>query len=438
MSLSSVTPTDRNLQLLFLRQKGQRFLADREGKLRLITSFWDKVRYFFNRFDEQKKVSLAITRTLRSLKPQESDRKVVERLFYERLKNLSTNVFDRGAGVSDEMEAFLAPELSRRKQEYSENKDDLAEYAWKVERVRFALKLGVKFKPISQGTNGSYFGLDRYRKKMVVFKPANEQGVSRKNPKLISRIKRKVCHTFPVFKTHGNIDRKNVCWFEIGASIVDRFLDLKIVPITRSETFTSDAYSEGCREKKGSCQLFVHGTTDAASAYGIPYWLPHALQTVLLNLFYCFIPHSLKREQFEMLAIFDFLTGNQDRHFDNFLVKEGNVVAIDNSISFPFEKPSGYFSKRFMYYWGHLPQSRTPFSKAAQSIVEKLADRTEREKLYRLLEVHLSSAFRDAQKNEMEEKINILIAAVKSKSPYYLSKIKTANDYVRARQELGL
>jgi len=357
-------------------------------------------------------------------------------LFFETLKPLSRNIYSRGECISNEIEEVLAPELQT-------NQTSLPEYAIKVEKVRLAVKLGVEFESIAEGHNGSYFGLDRFGKKMVVFKPFDEEGASENSPKTISKIERILKRIFPKVSPNGNINRDQCYLNEVGASAVDAFISLNVVPITKLETFTSNAFSGDTKEKLGSCQLFVEGTKSGERAFRIPSYLSHFLKKVYLRVFEGKLSNVLDQDRFEKMVILDFLIGNQDRHLKNLLVEGKSAVAIDNGLSFPNKKPDNIFSLRHQYYWRHLPQAKKTFSEDSKGRLDKIKTQDERQKLFQLLQDTMKDGetcgFNEEQKREMVERMEMLEAVIEQGKPIsYLGEIRTQEDFDRVRKELNL
>lgn len=90
---------------------------------------------------------------------------------------------------------------------------------------------------------------------------------------------------------------------ERAAYIVDRFLGFNLVPTTIIRTI---------KGKTGSFQQFI---ADASAGWEIDFT-------------------EIPAEELKKLEIFDFLIGNKDRAFSNFLVKGDKVFAIDHHLAF--------------------------------------------------------------------------------------------------------
>lgn len=428
--------------MLTSRERGQRFRVNKEGELVKLSGFWNKFDYFFNRSKIQSAVKDAITNTVSQINNFEDQKEAIETLFFKTLTPLSSRVYDRGA-LTQQMAYYLSPELQKTKENYTTNQTSAKELALKVEKVRLAVNLGTDFKPCDEGHNGTYFGRDRLGTKMVVFKPSDEESLSANSPKLIAKIKQLFFKVFPCLKLHNNIKREYAYLNEVGAGKVDQILGFGLVPMTKLETFESEQFS-GETEKKGSCQLFVNNATMAQVDLELPsfdfflFW-KRFVQKLWLKWFGDKMPTIMDQDQLEKLAIFDFITGNQDRHLNNLLVKEKKAVAIDNGIAFPY-KATTLVSTGTQYFWKHLPEAKKPFSEESNKWIKKLEDQEAFfDQLKNVMQDEEINGFDDEQQKQMEKRILILQAVLtQKKSIKYLGSIKTKEDFKRAYKELKL
>lgn len=75
-------------------------------------------------------------------------------------------------------------------------------------------------------------------------------------------------------------------------------------------------------------------------------------------------PNKKELYNFQMLAIYDFLIGNLDRHKDNIFIKENfeDFRCIDQGNSFPYTNPKpGSISGRNMYLWTKFEVAKEAF-----------------------------------------------------------------------------
>ncbi|XP_054745692.1 phosphatidylinositol 4-kinase type 2-alpha isoform X4 [Anastrepha obliqua] len=202
-----------------------------------------------------------------------------------------------------------------------------------VIQVEAAIAAGVMPERIYQGSSGSYFVKNAAGKILGVFKPKDEEPYGRLNPKWTKWMHKLCC---PCCFGRACLIPNQGYLSEAGASLVDRKLNLNIVPKTRvvrlvAETFN---YARIDRQKAklkrrikehypsahfnrmslplktGSFQLFVEGYKDA------DYWLRRFEQE----------PLSVKlgesfQLQFERLVVLDYIIRNTDRGNDNWLIR---------------------------------------------------------------------------------------------------------------------
>ncbi|XP_067615236.1 phosphatidylinositol 4-kinase type 2-beta [Eurosta solidaginis] len=202
-----------------------------------------------------------------------------------------------------------------------------------VIQVENAITAGVMPERIYQGSSGSYFVKNAEGKILGVFKPKDEEPYGRLNPKWTKWMHKLCC---PCCFGRACLIPNQGYLSEAGASLVDRKLNLNIVPKTRvvrlvAETFN---YARIDRQKAklkrrikehypsahfnrmslplktGSFQLFVEGYKDA------DYWLRRFEHDPLSpNLSDTF------QLQFERLVVLDYIIRNTDRGNDNWLIR---------------------------------------------------------------------------------------------------------------------
>ncbi|XP_065363078.1 phosphatidylinositol 4-kinase type 2-alpha isoform X2 [Calliphora vicina] len=202
-----------------------------------------------------------------------------------------------------------------------------------VAQVESAIEHGVMPERIYQGSSGSYFVKNSAGKVLAVFKPKDEEPYGRLNPKWTKWMHKLCC---PCCFGRACLIPNQGYLSEAGASLVDRKLNLNVVPKTRvvrlvAETFN---YARIDRQKAklkrrikehypsarfnrmslplktGSFQLFVEGYKDA------DFWLRRFEQEPLTT--------GLNKSfqlQFERLVVLDYIIRNTDRGNDNWLIK---------------------------------------------------------------------------------------------------------------------
>ena len=224
---------------------------------------------------------------------------------------------------------------------------------------------------IAEGSSGSYFIPTADGKGTVaVFKPRCEEPYGPANPKWGKWFQRIVC---PSCCFGRSCLVPNTGYLsEVGASIVDSFLGLNIVPITTMTSVSSRslcykswerAFAASKRQplpsKVGSLQQFKNGYEPATTGVSKISSLSVELQKDF-------------QFEFEKLTILDYITRNTDRGMGNWLIKineatepirKGSIkiAAIDNGLSFPFKHPDEVRS--YPFGWASLKYAHEKYSK---------------------------------------------------------------------------
>ncbi|KAH8306272.1 hypothetical protein KR018_005860 [Drosophila ironensis] len=202
-----------------------------------------------------------------------------------------------------------------------------------VAKAEGAIDQGVLPERIYQGSSGSYFVKDTSNHCLAVFKPKDEEPYGRLNPKWTKWMHKLCC---PCCFGRACLIPNQGYLSEAGASLVDRKLNLDVVPKTRVVRLVAESFNyaridrQKAKLKKrikehypsahfnrmslplktGSFQTFVEGYKDA------DYWLRRFESDPL--------PESIAKAfqmQFERLVVLDYIIRNTDRGNDNWLIK---------------------------------------------------------------------------------------------------------------------
>ncbi|XP_068153898.1 phosphatidylinositol 4-kinase type 2-alpha isoform X1 [Drosophila tropicalis] len=202
-----------------------------------------------------------------------------------------------------------------------------------VAQSELAIEQGVLPERIYQGSSGSYFVKDPSNRCVAVFKPKDEEPYGRLNPKWTKWMHKLCC---PCCFGRACLIPNQGYLSEAGASLVDRKLNLDVVPKTRVVRLVAESFNyaridrQKAKLKKrikehypsahfnrmslplktGSFQMFVEGYKDA------DYWL-RRFESEQLS------PAVAKsfQLQFERLVVLDYIIRNTDRGNDNWLIK---------------------------------------------------------------------------------------------------------------------
>ncbi|KAI0081899.1 hypothetical protein K474DRAFT_1748215 [Panus rudis PR-1116 ss-1] len=146
-----------------------------------------------------------------------------------------------------------------------------------VQAVKEAISEGIHPKMISKGSSGSYFArakIDGRVQTVAVFKPKDEEPYGNLNPKTTKWLHRQFRWIIPFGRACLIPNLSYIS--EAAASLLDRRLELHIVPRTELVSLSSPAFyydwldrnaakkGKPLPDKIGSMQYFLHGYTDAS------------------------------------------------------------------------------------------------------------------------------------------------------------------------------
>ena len=151
---------------------------------------------------------------------------------------------------------------------------------------------------------------------LAVFKPKDEEPFAALNPKWPKFFQRVLC--FCCFGRACLIPNSGYL-SETGASIVDAWMQLGVVPKTRVVKLASPSffYTRCCgrvevKPKEGSFQLFVHGFESAHSVFARWEYDKNLLSEEEDKKF---------TTAFQKMCVLDYVIRNTDRHLDNLLIR---------------------------------------------------------------------------------------------------------------------
>lgn len=383
---------------------GQHFIV-KEGRLytKEHKKFCDKIKYFFQKKQNEKNVKQTITKTVTLISTpmtlrtgekvnlSETAQDQARKLFFEKMSTLSTRIFDRKA-INKEFLEVLEPKLVNTKRTKEEKKAEKEKKVpqeevnqrkldRRIEKVRLANRLGIQLRAISQGTSGSYFGVDHKGKILGVYKPGTEESLGSTSPKLKARI------TYLFMKHVLKIDTAAPFWAnegyiaEVMTTKLAEHLKIGVVPASKATTLRDKSAKNAKGEERGSFQIFAKKTKSADEVLKL-----HS-QGIFGNLILKLrtwstqgkseISAAISQKQFEELAVIDYAICNRDRHFENILMREKNgdeatssgkathdIFAIDQQLAMPKSNPpkSDKLYRRNQYKWEVFPQANKLFS----------------------------------------------------------------------------
>lgn len=234
----------------------------------------------------------------------------------------------------------------------------------------------------TEGVNGTYFLRDKNGKKIAVFKPQDEEGVSENNPKRKLNDKNKGNATTATASsskststsTATNLPNKGILPGEAALREVAAYLldseHIYGVPKTQIVKITHNFNHENNQEESNS-NSNVNGNQSFTTKIG-------SLQEFIDNDgcsedFGC---KSFPIKEVHKIGILDLQILNVDRHAGNILIKKSRnansntstftLVPIDQGFSLPDTLECAWFE------WMNWPQSKIPFDDSMKSYISRL------------------------------------------------------------------
>lgn len=373
------------------------------GTLKKVTGIWDSLRYSFNRTSHQGEVREHLNSVVKKILKMDEislrrEDAALKRLFFSTLTGAD---YDRSLIQRwSILERILAPEFIHAR--FAGSTDAVTKRGIEESRLeaQFTLRLGLQPILVQGGASGTYLMRGRDGNPLGVFKPNDETPDGQNCPKFVGKCKsfgskilsRCLPHDFiKIFLRRSGVVMDHAHLSETASSALDKILGLHVVPHTEVATFESPIFYGANKQKKGSFQLFGSGK-EACDALNIQ----HVKKATRPKLYQEFAKPEHSRHKFrnfEEFALFDMLTGNIDRHFENWLLhkeKDGkfSIIAIDHGAAFPTKHPhrgerrrpgqgrfgwlNEYLSVKYMYLWETMPQANRPFSETMKQQILKI------------------------------------------------------------------
>lgn len=380
----------KNVSTLFLRMKGQHFIVKGEGEnaeLHQIRGLSDRIKYFFNKSVEQKKVQYLISKTIRKLNTQividEGLKGIyqvaLQKIFFGDMARMSHAVYDRSCieystTSGNTLISLLSPEFIEAEDKLQASMNVAAQVANKQELItaenqviddllnvyriaqRFSFNIGKDLKKLNGGSGSAYISAHHFDGKkipspenadkqidgeMLVVKPFDEGPYGKNNPNPIST---PIKQMFSMKKClMGNMEYTA----EHDCSILDRLFDIRVVPPTIISRNVNSKFFINASVKECSLQTFVKDSKPLGEYIGLPEWM-HALPNRFIEWYLrTVLKPQLPTEELQFVAALIGLTEDTDSHFRNVLIKHkdttdpNNVAArIFNEARFTDENPA--------------------------------------------------------------------------------------------------
>ncbi len=396
-----------NLNKIFTRKNGCLFYVE-NNKLRRMSLF-QKIFYLIGRIflrpiflKEQLKVKNIITDLTNRI--ESKDKEFLTKLFFKKLSRLSEKVFDRSeinssavgvlrGDIENSYDVLKIKEKvdnhskglwyyfsSKVRKDYNYKDNNLKRFQDILIKTRLSLALGVR--PVKPpGYSKTYLIKDFKDKRYIsIFKPAVGDSLSIQAPFFLTRWQNRLFHKMGF----GGSIYKHVagkCYIAEKASfVVDEVLQTGCIPPTDIVSLDQRVYRRHKpKYRKGSLQLFARNAIEAKEFFK-------------MNKRYQRVPLRAKRrisqqerellcQLFDKLAGIDVITGNLDRHAENWLLKFDekdrniikDIVLIDGGMAFSPSHGNSSWERAKQYFWAkqNFFLANRRFSKQGKEIIKK-------------------------------------------------------------------
>lgn len=431
----------------------------KEHKLQSL--LWDDDKKIFHVIKHQNRESQieGFNQFIKSISVNENDNnnQLIAELFFEILpKKDKKHTFFKRDHIPKEIIEMLADYLEKN---LNPPKKRMVQTSLKIARV------WAKMGNVIQSTSGSsisyqiYAGDDPKRNKLGIFKPARMEPLAKDNKKLSQRVKKLAVAVMPQ-KMVGSLWETTAGQGFVGEKVasvisdqiigfVSDYLDvikntdpdlaqkltwqLETGLVPKTDIGTIDI--EGQEEHGSFQEWFQHQHQEAYEFLGFKNKNFTGLASQKSKI-------EIPDELFELLVILDYLTGNSDRHGENWFVAERQggdaaaVIPIDGGWSMAPEAPlQGAIELGNQYKWGKLKLADKQFSDFGKKIIKDLIDSQDKlkEKILDLYNENLTDP-KNQLLNErriaaMSDRIAVLKTFAESdKTKKELSQIRTQEE----------
>jgi hypothetical protein len=425
-----------NLLKLYQRKRGEKLIVNGNEIKTMHTG--QRVLYALVPWYRRKQMKLleqsinGITSQIRLAdQSTEIEKCFVKKLFFESLPSLSRKIYKRN--VDSSVLDYLGDQI--------EDEDSLAPDATEkfVETFKSATiwaRLG-NFKRPKGGVGGSYAIIDGTSQQALgIYKPSDEDTLEKNNPYLCQKIKYFLYKTIlrPItgiaFQTVGG----QGYFAETVAKRVERCVVESCLAYEKKESFMTEEFElipetqivtlELAQKAKriGSFQLWVDDPHQTASQF---FQTSRNYRGVTKEN----MENQLSSELFDLMVIIDYITGNFDRHGDNwFIMDEGNDIRlIDGGWAMAPRHPKGWnvLELRNHYLWKKLPMAESGFTELGRFVIKRIAENTD--SLMANVKSVYGEQLSDAQNriNTMKERIQVLQKVDSTITKKELANIRT-------------
>jgi len=389
-----------NIKVLKTRQKGDLYYCDNSGFLKKM-SLYQKIFYVLSKIfstayykDIQFQLNILISDLISRI--DSDDKKELTDLFFQKLSTLSENIYDRSK-INPKILSVLGTSLEKdfdyqllcAKQRSCQRKFLGFSYIPEGEKRKFentkcmkkvvldallATNLGVRATKPNSGNSQSYFIRDINKNIIGIFKPAEGNSLSLDAPFAPIRWRNKI---FIKIDFGGSLFKHiaNYCHVaEIASYEMDENIKTYVVPPTAIVNLNPERWNKNQKYQKGSLQVFVKDVVEAKKFLKVNKVYKPIKTFNKENM------PQLADELFDKLVINDVISGNFDRHSENWLVqvdeknplKANNILLIDGGMAFSPTHSTIFLERKKQYAWATtaFKWAQSRFTNQAKEIIK--------------------------------------------------------------------
>jgi hypothetical protein len=463
-----------NIELLKNRKKGDIYYSDNKGILNKL-SFIEKIFYLLSKFFSTEysiRIQLGVKNTLNDLicRVTSGDKNELTDLFFNKLCSLSEEIYDRSK-INSKVLSVLKNSL-KNYAEYQSlcEKQNLCKKDFLIfsriipsEKVRYeniekiknvaleallSVNLGIRTAKPGLGRSETYFIKDINGKIVGIFKSASGDSLSPDAPDWWARWRNKFFTSLGIGGSTYKFLPGKCHIAEYASYDMDESIKTNVVPPTTIMDLDPLRWThQKPHLQKGSLQIFMPNMKEATEFLGI-YKNYKPEKTFDKN-----NKPQLSDELFEKLIIVDVVTGNLDRHAENWLIevdkdnptKAKNIVLIDGGMAFSPTHADSILERKKQYYWATtaFEWSIKRFSSKAKEVINDVYERRF-ELRNKLIKIYTDQGDKyeiaEMRGDRMIERIEMLkyVAVKKDMKRYKLIHYRTQEEFDQLKASKGI
>jgi hypothetical protein len=391
-----------NLIKLYRRKRGE-LLTCEKGQIKTMGIF-QRVLYSVspayrkkNNHELKETIELLTSRIKLDAHSSAIEKEFILNLFLEKMAPLSRKIYKRK--LDDSILNYLNTQIEQKETLPADASNDFIQ---KLKLANIWARLG-NYKKTAKGSNGSYTIIEGASKRRIgIFKPRDQESLTKNNPYFWQKIKYVLAKTIlrPLFRLDFDTVAGKAFIAEEATKKVERHVVAACKKYYASKNPSLESNDQNPSSKDSEKTLpnleFVPDTHIVKMPLGnhLPYegsfqlWIQekhqNASQFLGTTRNYHYnqkekpqLVSKLSDELFDMMVIIDYVTGNFDRHGDNWLVlnEDQGIRLIDGGWAMaPYHcKPWHLSGLKNQYLWKKLPFAENDFTDLGKFVIDEIS-----------------------------------------------------------------